>query len=110
MGVARISREARASVVVQQALASPVLEKRSIKGSKSVLVRSVVGSDVKSEKLRSAMSVVNEVSDADKAIFGLAYNDNPQNDEIHLTVIGAGRATEPSSEIEREEETGVAQL
>ena len=110
MGVARTSGENWASVAVQQALASPVLEKRSIKGSKSVLVRFVAGSDVKSEELRSAMSVVNEVSDADKLIFGLAYNEDPQDDEIHLTVIGAGRATEPSSEIEREEETGVAQL
>lgn len=110
MGVARTSGESRASVVVEQALASPLLEKPSIKGSKSVLVRFVVGSDVKTDELRSAMEVINEASDADKVIFGLAYNDNPQSDEIHLTVIGAGRATESSSEIEQEEETGVIQL
>ncbi len=41
---------------------------------------------------------------------GLAYNEDPQNDEIHLTVIGAGRAIEPSSETEPEEEAGVVHL
>ena len=110
MGVARTFGENRASVAVEQALASPLLEKPSIKGSKSVLVRFVVGSDVKSDELRSARRVVNEVSEADKVIFGLAYNDNPQNDEIHLTVIGTGRAAGSSSEIEQEEEAGAIQL
>lgn len=110
MGVARTSGENRASVAVEQALASPLLEKRSIRGSKSVLVRFVVGSDVKSDELRSAMGVANEASDADQVIFGLAYNDNPQNDEIHLTVIGTGCAAESSSESEQEEEAGAIQL
>ena len=109
MGVARISGENRASVSVQQALASPLLDKRSIRGAKSVLVRFVVGSDVKSDELRSAMGVVSEVSKADRVIFGLAYNDNPQNDEIHLTVIGAGRAFESSTETKPEEETDIVQ-
>ena len=110
MGVAQTAGENRASMAVEQALASPLLEKHSIRGAKSVLVRFVVGSDVKTDELRSAMEVINEASDADKVIFGLAYNDNPQSDEIHLTVIGAGRATESSSEIEQEEDTGVIQL
>ena len=89
MGVAQTSGENRASVAVEQARTSPLLEKRSIKGSKSVLVRFVVGSDVKSDELRGAMGVINEASDADRVIFGLAYNEDTQNDEIHLTVIGA---------------------
>ncbi|RKU08944.1 hypothetical protein C6502_13975 [Candidatus Poribacteria bacterium] len=88
MSVARTSGENRASIAVQQALTSPLLEKRSIKGSKNILVRFVVGSDVKSDELRSAMGVINEASDADQVIFGLAQNEDPQSDEIHLTVIG----------------------
>ncbi|MCG8626210.1 MAG: cell division FtsZ family protein, partial [Proteobacteria bacterium] len=89
MGVARTSGENWASIAVQQALTSPLLEKRSIEGSKSILVRFVVGSDVKSDELRSAMDVVSEASKADRVIFGLAYNEDSLNDEIHLTVIGA---------------------
>ena len=89
MGVAQTSGENRACVAVEQALASSLLEKRSIRGSKSVLVRFVVGSDVKSDELRDAMGIIHETSEADKVLFGLAYNDNPQNAEIHLTVIGA---------------------
>ena len=89
MGVARTSGESRASIAAEQALTSPLLEKRSIKGSKSILVRFVVGFDVKTDELGDAMSVVNDASDADQVIFGLAYNEDPQNDEIHLTVIGA---------------------
>ncbi len=89
MGVAQTSGENRSSVAVQQALTSPLLEKRSIEGSKSILVRFVVGFDVKTDELRDAMGVINEASDADRVLFGLAHNEDPQNDEIHLTVIGA---------------------
>ena len=110
MGTARTSGESRASVAAKQALASPLLEKRSIRGSKSILVRFVVGFDVKTDELGDAMGVINDASDAAKVIFGLAYNEDPQNDEIHLTVIGAGRTTEPSSETESEEEADVVQL
>lgn len=89
MGISQTSGENRASVAAEQALASPLLEKRSIREVKSILVRFVVGSDVKSDELRDAMGVINEASDAARVIFGLAYNEDPQNAEIHLTVIGA---------------------
>ena len=88
MGIAQSSGENRASIAVQQALTSPLLEKHSIEGSKNILVRFVVGSDVRSDELRSAMGIINEASDADQVIFGIAYNEDPQSDEIHLTVIG----------------------
>ena len=89
MGIAQTSGENRASVAVKQALTSPLLEKCSIRGSKSILVRFVVGFDVTTDELGDAMGAINDASDADNVIFGLAYNEDPQNDEIHLTVIGA---------------------
>ena len=89
MGVARISGENRAAMAAEQALTSPLLEKRSIEGSKSILARFVVGSDIKSDELRSAMGVVSEASKADRLIFGLAYNEDSLDNEIHLTIIGA---------------------
>ncbi len=47
MGVAQTSGENRASGADEQALASPLLEKRSIRGAKSIPVRFVVGFDKK---------------------------------------------------------------
>ena len=89
MGIGVASGDNRAEAAARKAISSPLLEESSIDGATGIIVNITGPSDMMMHELEDAMDVVRNASDTDQLIFGLAYNDDLE-DELRVTVIATG--------------------
>ena len=89
MGIGTGTGDNRAQGAAKRAILSPLLEENSIEGATGIIVNITGPSDMAMHELEDAMEVIREVSDTEQVIFGLAYDDNLE-DELRVTVIATG--------------------
>ena len=89
MGIGIGTGDNRAEGAAKRAILSPLLEENSIEGATGIIVNITGPSDMAMHELEDAMEVIREASDTEQVIFGLAYDDNLE-DELHVTVIATG--------------------
>ena len=89
MGIGTGTGDNRAQGAAKRAILSPLLEENSIEGATGIIVNITGPSDMAMHELEDAMEVIREASDTEQVIFGLAYDDNLE-DELRVTVIATG--------------------
>jgi cell division protein FtsZ len=89
MGIGFASGDNRAEIAAKNSISSPLLEESSIEGASGIIVNITGPSDMMMHELEGAMDVIRGASDTDQLIFGLAYNDDLE-DELRVTVIATG--------------------
>ena len=89
MGIGTGTGDNRAQGAAKRAILSPLLEENSIEGATGIIVNIIGPSDMAMHELEDAMEVIREASDTEQVIFGLAYDDNLE-DELRVTVIATG--------------------
>ncbi len=89
MGIGSGTGDNRAQGAAKRAILSPLLEENSIEGATGIIVNITGPSDMAMHELEDAMEVIREASDTEQVIFGLAYDDNLE-DELRVTVIATG--------------------
>ena len=89
MGIGVGTGDNRAQGAAKRAILSPLLEENSIEGATGIIVNITGPSDMAMHELEDAMEVIREASDTEQVIFGLAYDDNSE-DELRVTVIATG--------------------
>ncbi|MYE88011.1 cell division protein FtsZ [Candidatus Poribacteria bacterium] len=89
MGIGIGTGDNRAEGAAKRAILSPLLEENSIEGATGIIVNITGPSDMAMHELEDAMEVIREASDTEQVIFGLAYDDNLE-DELRVTVIATG--------------------
>jgi cell division protein FtsZ len=89
MGIGMGTGDNRAEGAAKRAILSPLLEESSIEGATGIIVNITGPSDMAMHELEDAMEVIREASDTEQVIFGLAYDDNLE-DELRVTVIATG--------------------
>ena len=89
MGIGAGTGDNRAQGAAKRAILSPLLEENSIEGATGIIVNITGPSDMAMHELEDAMEVIREASDTEQVIFGLAYDDNLE-DELRVTVIATG--------------------
>lgn len=89
MGIGMGTGDNRAQGAAKRAILSPLLEENSIEGATGIIVNITGPSDMAMHELEDAMEVIREASDTEQVIFGLAYDDNLE-DELRVTVIATG--------------------
>ena len=89
MGIGTGTGDNRAEGAAKRAILSPLLEENSIEGATGIIVNITGPSDMAMHELEDAMEVIREASDTEQVIFGLAYDDNLE-DELRVTVIATG--------------------
>ena len=89
MGIGVGTGDNRAQGAAKRAILSPLLEENSIEGATGIIVNITGPSDMAMHELEDAMEVIREASDTEQVIFGLAYDDNLE-DELRVTVIATG--------------------
>lgn len=89
MGIGVGTGDNRAEGAAKRAILSPLLEENSIEGATGIIVNITGPSDMAMHELEDAMEVIREASDTEQVIFGLAYDDNLE-DELRVTVIATG--------------------
>ena len=89
MGIGVGTGDNRAQGAAKRAILSPLLEENSIEGATGIIVNITGPSDMAMHELEDAMEVIREASDTEQVIFGLAYDDN-LDDELRVTVIATG--------------------
>ena len=89
MGIGAGTGDNRAQGAAKRAILSPLLEENSIEGATGIIVNIIGPSDMAMHELEDAMEVIREASETEQVIFGLAYDDNLE-DELRVTVIATG--------------------
>ena len=89
MGIGMGTGDNRAQGAAKRAILSPLLEENSIEGATGIIVNIIGPSDMAMHELEDAMEVIREASETEQVIFGLAYDDNLE-DELRVTVIATG--------------------
>lgn len=101
MGTGRASGPNRALVAAQMAISSPLLDDVSIEGATGILINFTGGSDLRMAEIEAATSLVEEAAHEDvNLIFGTVI-DPEMTDEIKITVIATGFASQASQMPER---------
>ncbi len=89
MGIGSATGKDKAQEAAQMAIASPLLE-TSIKGATGVIISITVSPDIGLEDVDIAANMVtNECSDDASVIFGVAFDENLE-DEMRITIIATG--------------------
>ena len=104
MGVGRAEGKEKAEAAAKAAISSPLLE-TSIDGARGVIINITASPDVDLEDVETASSMISRAAHPDGVIiWGAAFDEN-MNDEISVTVIATGFATDGSY---KAPETGAA--
>jgi len=102
MGIGRASGESRAQEAAKSAIDSPLLE-LSVDGAKGILFAVAGGKDLTMHEINEAAQIITKSSDPNaKVIFGAIVDEN-LGDEIRVTVVATGFATEEDSFSSREQ-------
>ncbi|MCH8291529.1 cell division protein FtsZ [Candidatus Poribacteria bacterium] len=89
MGYGIASGDNRAETATKRAISSPLLEETNIDGAMGIIVNITGPPDMMMYELEDAMEVIKAASDTEQVIFGLAYDEDLE-DEMHVTVIATG--------------------
>ncbi len=99
MGIGSATGKDKAQEAAQMAIASPLLE-TSIKGATGVIISITVSPDIGLEDVDIAANMVtNECSDEASVIFGVAFDENLE-DEMRITIIATGFTKESNEAAE----------
>ncbi len=90
MGTGVATGEERAILAAQQAISSPLLNDRSIKGATGILINITGGKDLKLIEYDEACRIITEEAGTDADIIVGAVEDVKLEDEIMITVIATG--------------------
>ena len=90
MGVGRAAGKDKAEAAAKMAISSPLLE-TSINGARGVLINVTGSMDIGLEEVETAANLVQEAAHPDaNIIFGAAFDDSLEEDELRVTVIATG--------------------
>ncbi|MCI8554766.1 MAG: cell division protein FtsZ [Clostridiales bacterium] len=95
MGVGRAGGKDKAEAAAQAAIASPLLE-TSIDGAHGVIINITSSADIDLEDVELASSIISRAAHPDATIIWGAAFDDTMEDEICVTVIATGFATDGS--------------
>ena len=114
MGSATAKGENRASVAVQNAVASPLLNDNDITGASNILLNITYGKDqiLFDEITEITDYIEEEVGDEAEVIWGHGMDDRLEDDEISITIIATSFIDKPhvSQEVKREPKPMVKSL
>ena len=114
MGSATAKGENRASVAVQNAVASPLLNDNDITGASNILLNITYGKDqiLFDEITEITDYIEEEVGDEAEVIWGHGMDDRLEDDEISITIIATSFIDRPhvSQEVKREPKPMVKSL
>ena len=91
MGTGIARGENRAREAAELAIKSPLLEDVSLEGARAVLYNITAPMDITGDEIAEIGDMINQAAHPDaNIIFGVVYNDNPDNEELSITVIATG--------------------
>ena len=94
LGIGMGVGEHRATEAAEQAVSSPLLEKRSMDGARSILLSITGGTNLSLWEVNEAAKSVAEAADADANIIFGAMIDEKLDDEVWVTVVATGYSEE----------------
>lgn len=98
MCTGQASGENRAHVAMEQAIASPLLEGRTIAGATGMIIRVSAPPDFKMDELDAAMNRIQAEAPDAQIIFGMVYTDAPDpENSVNITILAAGVPNENRS-------------
>lgn len=88
LGVGRGKGENRINEAVQGAIFNPLLENRQIDGAKKILINITTNGNISLEETQEIADLIRHSADKNaNIIFGLAINENMEDDDLAVTVI-----------------------
>jgi cell division protein FtsZ len=91
MGTGTGVGDKRALSAMQQAISSPLLEDATIDGATGLLINITAPRDISLQEINEAVTLVQEAADPEaEIIFGSLINDNPDSQEVKITIIATG--------------------
>ncbi|WP_407397452.1 cell division protein FtsZ [Treponema sp.] len=88
LGVGRGKGENRINEAVEGAIFNPLLENRQIDGAKKILINITTNGNISLEESREIINLIRRSADKNaNIIFGLATNENMEDDDLAVTVI-----------------------
>lgn len=94
MGTGRASGENRAQEATLAAISSPLLEEHSIKGARGILLNITGNKDLGLHEVSAAASLLYEQADDDASIVLGSVIDESMGDEVAVTIIATGFASQ----------------
>ena len=94
MGTGRASGPERAEEATLQAISSPLLEEHSIKGARGILLNITGSKDLGLHEVSAAASLLYEQADEDASIVLGSVIDDTMGDEVAVTIIATGFASQ----------------
>ena len=98
MGVGHATGEERALKATQKAIANPLLEDISVSGAKGLLVNITSGLDFTLGEFNEVGDAIDEVASPDARVIIGTSIDETMTDEIRVTVVATGLATEAGTD------------
>jgi len=99
MGSGAASGESRACEAAERAISSPLLEDIDIHGARGILVNVTGNEDMTLAEYDEAVSIIHNMADEDANIIcGMVYDQNA-GDEMRVTVVATGLASEASPKL-----------
>jgi len=99
MGSGAASGESRACEAAERAISSPLLEDVDIHGARGILVNVTGNEDMTLAEYDEAVSIIHNMADEDANIIcGMVYDQNA-GDEMRVTVVATGLASEASPKL-----------
>lgn len=99
MGVGRASGKDKAEAAANMAISSPLLE-TAINGAKGVIINITSSADIGLDEIEIASSMIAEQADPEANIIWGAAFDETMEDEMSVTVIATGFASDKSSSLD----------
>ena len=91
MGTGIARGENRAREAAELAIKSPLLEDVSLEGARAVLYNITAPMDITGDEIAEIGDMISQAAHPEaNIIFGVVYNDNPDNEELSITVIATG--------------------
>ncbi len=90
MGTGIASGEERAVLAAEQAITSPLLNNKDIKGAKGLLINITGGQDLKLMEVDESCKIITEQADMDADVIVGTVEDQHLQDDIMITVIATG--------------------
>ena len=88
LGVGKGKGENRINEAVEGAIFNPLLENRQIDGAKKILINITTNGSISLEESREIINLIRRSADKNaNIIFGLATNENMEDDDLSVTVI-----------------------
>jgi cell division protein FtsZ len=95
MGTGTARGESRAMTAAHMAISSPLLENVSIRGATGIIINITGPESLTLHEINEAVSLITEEADRDaEVIFGSVFHEDPNSEEVKVTVIATGFPSE----------------